>query len=400
MKTKKLITFVSAMALSMGIFAQSDSLALQQNSADKMLASESKLTIGGYAQIDYNQGFDNVTRSNGLLDVHRMVMLFGYRFNERTQFITELEFEHVSELYVEQAFLQYKINSYVNFKGGLILIPMGLINEYHEPPTYNGVERPLVDNYISPTTWREIGAGFTGTIATAGVKYQVYVVNGFNSYNGAGKLNGKNGLRGGRQKGAESFVSSPNLSGRVDYFGIKNLQLGASVYFGNTQSTLYNGIDKNDDVALAKADSSIVGISMYGLDARYNWGKLQVKGQYYYNFLTNTEQYNAFTKNSGVDNDLGSALRGWYLEAAYGINLSKKNAQELVPFARLEYYNTQQQVSGTTVQNDAYKNNIITAGLGWKMTENTVIKADVQFIKSGVATEYNKTFNAGIGVMF
>ncbi len=400
MKTKKLITFVSAMALSMGIFAQSDSLALQQNSADKMLASESKLTIGGYAQIDYNQGFDNVTRSNGLLDVHRMVMLFGYRFNERTQFITELEFEHVSELYVEQAFLQYKINSYVNFKGGLMLIPMGLINEYHEPPTYNGVERPLVDNYISPTTWREIGAGFTGTIATAGVKYQVYVVNGFNSYNGAGKLNGKNGLRGGRQKGAESYVSSPNLSGRVDYFGIKNLQLGASVYFGNTQSTLYNGIDKNDDVALAKADSSIVGISMYGLDARYNWGKLQVKGQYYYNFLTNTEQYNAFTKNSGVDNDLGSALRGWYLEVAYGINLSKKNAQELVPFARLEYYNTQQQVSGTTVQNDAYKNNIITAGLGWKMTENTVLKADVQFIKSGVATEYNKTFNAGIGVMF
>ncbi|MBK6964386.1 MAG: hypothetical protein IPH20_10735 [Bacteroidales bacterium] len=77
---------------------------------------------------------------------------------------------------------------------------MGIVNEYHEPTTFNGVERPMVDNKISPTTWREIGFGLSGNIIEASIKYQAYVVNGFNGYNGAGTLNGKNGLRNGRQK--------------------------------------------------------------------------------------------------------------------------------------------------------------------------------------------------------
>lgn len=397
---KKLLFIGIFAALASVTNAQTDSLNAQQNSADKLLSSKSKLTIGGYAQIDYNQSFDNVNRYNGTLDVHRMVMLLGYRFNERTQFITELEYEHVSELYVEQAFLQYKINSYLNFKGGLMLIPMGIINEYHEPNTFNGVERPHVDNYISPTTWREVGAGFNGTLPTWGLKYQLYVVNGFNSYNTAGKLGGAKGLRDGRQKGAESFVSSPNYTARIDYFGLKNLQLGASYYFGDTQSKLYNGIDKNDPAALAKADSSVVGVSMLGLDARYKIAGLQLKAQYYYSQLSNTSAYNAFTKKSGKENDLGSALSGWYVEAAYGIKLGKKKSQELVPFVRLENYNTHQSVSGNTVKNDAYNNDVITSGLGWKITDNAVIKADIQLVKSKAADEYSKAFNAGIGVMF
>lgn len=398
MKKLFLISTLATLMLSSNANAQTDSL--QQNSADKLLSSNSKLSIGGYAQIDYNQSFDNATRYNGTLDVHRMVMLLGYRFNERTQFVTELEFEHVSELYVEQAFLQYKINSLLNFKGGLMLIPMGLTNEYHEPNTFNGVERPLVDNYIAPTTWREVGAGFNGTLPTLGLKYQAYVVNGFSSYNGSAKIGGKSALRGGRQKGAESFASSPNLSARIDYFGLRNLQLGASAYYGNTQSSLYHGIEKNDEAALAKADSSVVGVSMIGLDARYKLGNLQLKGQYYYSELSNTSAYNAFTQKSGKDNDLGSALSGWYVEAAYGIRLSKNKEQELVPFVRLENYNTHQSVSGDAVKNDAYNNDIITSGLGWKITSNAVIKVDIQLIKSGVADEYSKAFNAGIGVMF
>lgn len=98
-----------------------------------------RVTIGAYGQIDYNQPFNDTTRSNGNLDVHRMVLFMGYQFNDKVQFATEIEFEHVSEVFVEQAFLNYKINDKINFRGGLMLIPMGIINEYHEPTTYNGV---------------------------------------------------------------------------------------------------------------------------------------------------------------------------------------------------------------------------------------------------------------------
>ncbi len=99
-----------------------------QNLADKLLSSDNKLTIGGYGEVHYHQPLSSEVRQNGELDVHRMVMLFGYQFSDRTQFVTELEFEHVSEVYVEQAFLQHKINKSINFRGGLLLIPMGIVN--------------------------------------------------------------------------------------------------------------------------------------------------------------------------------------------------------------------------------------------------------------------------------
>ena len=124
----KTLAAVAALLLGTnGIFAQ--------NTSEVLMNSDQKLTIGGYAQIDYNQKFSSDTRSNGNLDVHRMVLMFGYRFNPKTQFIAEVEYEHVEEVYVEQAFLNYQINDWLNFRGGLMLIPMGIINEYHEPTT-------------------------------------------------------------------------------------------------------------------------------------------------------------------------------------------------------------------------------------------------------------------------
>ena len=209
------------------------------NAATKMMSSDKKLTIGGYGQIDFNQPINNDNISNGKLDVHRMVLLFGYRFNDRLSFVSEIEFEHVKEVYVEQAFLDYSINSYVNIRGGLMLVPMGIINEFHEPTTFNGVERPLIDKYINPTTWREIGFGITGTIPELSMKYQAYVMNGFSSYTDGAKLSGKYGMRKGRQKGAESFIRTPVFAGRIDYFGILGLNLGFSTYIGKTQSSLF-----------------------------------------------------------------------------------------------------------------------------------------------------------------
>src|SRR5690606_16916226 len=95
-------------------------------------------------------------------------------------------------------------------------------------------------------------------------------MNGFNGFDGSAHIGGASGLRSGRQKGADSYVSSPNFSGKLEYFGIRGLNVGLAGYFGKTQSTLYNGIDKNDDAAIARADSSVVGISMLGVDARYS----------------------------------------------------------------------------------------------------------------------------------
>lgn len=400
----KRILFFSALLLS-AMFLNAQTLeqekATYQNLADQLLSSKSKLTIGGYGEVHYHQPLNSDVRQNGELDVHRMVMLFGYQFSERTQFVTELEFEHVSEVYVEQAFLQHKINKSINFRGGLLLIPMGIVNEYHEPTTFNGVERPLVDNKIAPTTWREIGFGLAGNIQPASLKYQAYVVNGFNGYDGTAKLNGKSGLRSGRQKGASSYISSPNFTGKVEYYGIRGLNIGLSGYFGDTQSKLYNGIAKDNDAALAKADSSVVGISMIGLDARYNLKGLQLRGQLYSVSLSNTNEYNRFTgKNKTTPNDLGSRMSGYYVEAGYNVfRHFEKVKTELVPFVRLEGYDTHADVESNITRNQSYKNSVVTAGLTLKLAQGAVLKTDMQWVKpDGGST--TKVFSAGLGVMF
>jgi hypothetical protein len=357
---------------------------------------DKKVSIGGYGQIDFNKPFIPNQNSNSKLDIHRMVLLFGYEYNKRLSFLTEIEFEHVTEVYVEQAYLNYAFSPSLNFRAGLLLIPMGIINEYHEPSSFNGVERPLLDTRIIPSTWREIGMGLTGQVTAASLTYQLYLVNGFASYDGSAKLKGVDALRGGRQKGAESFMSSPNLSAKISYHGILGLELGLSGYFGKTQSSLYNGIDFTNKDLVQKADSSVVGVSMMAFDYRYRLGNFRSRGQVVYSNLSNTDAYNKFTGR-----DLGSALFGYYAEVSYVIPFNMQDQQhEVEPFVRWEHYNTHFDVAGDLTANDSYSYNGIGVGVGYRFHENAVFKIDYILYRNGTDTLNSGVFNMGVGVNF
>jgi hypothetical protein len=311
------------------------------------------------------------------------VLLFGYKFNDKVSFLTEIEVEHVEEIYVEQAYVQYKLSDKVNFLAGLMLVPMGIINEYHEPTTFYGVERPNVDKYIVPTTWRELGIGVSGNIDNASLKYQAYIFNGLLSYkDGQGLLTGSSGLRNGRQKGAESVINSPNFSAKLDYYGIKGLRVGFAGYFGKTET---------DDSSL---EYSTVGVSMLGLDARYTLKNLELRGAYFHTSLADTEEYNLFTGQN-----VGSKMYGVYGVVAYNFNLGE--VQKLTPFLRYEKYNTQAQVEGDIIANKAYDRNDITFGLDYTIANGVAFKADYQFFGNEVENSIDKKqFNAGVAVWF
>ncbi|MFC5195515.1 hypothetical protein ACFPH8_09265 [Bizionia hallyeonensis] len=361
----------------------------QQNSAQRILSGNVSygVTVGGYGEVTYNQPDGD----NGELDVQRLVLLFGYKFSDKVQFVTEVELEHVEEVFVEQAFLQYSIADNVNLRGGLMLVPMGIVNEYHEPTTFNGVERPSMDKSIVPTTWREIGVGVSGRFNDISLGYQAYIFNGFKSVNSdgdgvitSGKLGGSNGIRGGRQKGIQSTVNSPNFSAKLDYYGLPGLRLGLSGYFGKTQAP--------DDVDML--DGATVGMSMVGFDARYAKKRFAARGQFIYANLTDTEAYNVATGS-----DLGSALQGWYLEAAFNL-LPQTKKQQLYAFTRYEDYDTQASVSGDLVRNDAYNRDEWTFGLSYKLTPGAVVKADYQIKNNASEFETPNQLNVGIGVWF
>jgi len=390
MKTIKQINlFLAAILLTFTAFGQSvqDSLnmksTVQQNIAERILSGNinTGVTVGGYGEITYNQP----EGANGELDVQRLVLLFGYKFNDKTQFITEVEFEHVSEVFVEQAFLNYSISDNLNFRGGLMLVPMGIVNEYHEPTTFNGVERPSIDGSVVPTTWREIGVGVSGKFDNASLRYQAYIFNGFASVNGTKVLGGKNGLRNGRQKGIKSTINKPNLSAKIDHYGIPGLRLGLSGYFGRTQA--------EDDVK--DLDGVDVGIAMIGMDARYNFNRFSARGQFINAKISDTEAYN--TLNNA---DLGSGLQGWYLEAAYNL-LSQEKEQQLYAFARYEDFDTHASVEGSLADNLAFDRNEWTLGLSYKLAPGAVVKADYQIKGNAIAnTDKKNQINIGLGVTF
>lgn len=389
---RRILTVLFLLA-SVGLWAQEDQL--EMNSADRLMNKrDQKLIIGGYGQIDYNQPLIKDQSNNGNLDVHRLVLLFGYNFTDKLQLFTEIELEHVTEVYVEQAFLNYKFNKYFQVKGGLMLIPMGIVNELHEPTVYYGVERPLLDKKIVPSTWREIGLGVHGNIQEISLKYQVYMVNGFLGYNDQAKFRGSDGFRKGRQKGAESISSSPNLSAKIDYYGIPRLKIGVATYLGKSQSNLFDGLPDNDPQLLQQADSSIVDIAMFGVDATYRIEGIQVRGQLIFVNNGNVDQYNDF---GGAD--LGKQMFGYYAEAGYNVFKTTKFKSELIPFVRYEFINTHHETIGFE-PNKNFETQLITSGLNWKINSGVVLKVDYQWIKTATQSEYDHAFNAGIGFVF
>ncbi len=361
----------------------------QINAAQRLLSGNyaSAVTVGAYGEVLYNQP----EGANGELDVQRLVLLFGYNFNDKVQFVTEVEVEHVQEIFVEQAFINYNVANNVNLRGGLMLIPMGIINEFHEPTTFNGTERPGVDNVIVPTTWREIGVGVTGRINSISLGYQAYIFNGFKSAESDGEggvnglLKGSNGLRGGRQKGIQSIISSPTLSIKFDFYGIRGLRLGLATYLGKTQA--------DDDVK--QLEGAIIGTSMLGLDARYAYKRFMARGEFINGWLSDTEAYNNLTGQ-----DLGSALQGWYLEGAFNL-LPHGRKQKLFAFARYESYDTHAKTDGTLVRNDAYNRSDITTGLTYHIVPGVVVKGDYQFKDNALeGSDVPNQLNFGIGVWF
>lgn len=360
----------------------------QLNAAQRILSGNygKSVTVGAYGETTYNQP----EAANGELDVQRLVLLFGYRFNDKTQFVTELELEHVEEVFVEQAFVNYAVGDNVSLRGGLMLVPMGIINEYHEPTTFNGVERPGVDNAIVPTTWREIGVGVTGRLSDASIGYQAYIFNGFKSTinsNGefTGFLKGSDGLRGGRQKAIKSTIDSPTFSTKLEYYGLPGLRLGLSGYFGKTQAA-----DDIEDV-----EGANIGVSMVGLDARYAIGRFTARGQFIYATLSDTSDYNDLTGR-----DLGSAMMGYYAEAAFNL-LPQEKEQRLFAFTRYENYNTHVDTEGDLIRNEAYNRTDITSGLSYHIAPGVVIKGDYQFRTNEAAnSDVSDRLNLGIGVWF
>jgi len=348
-----------------------------------------RTTIGGYGEVHYTN--PSGPDSPGQVDVKRFVLFFGHSFNDRIGFRSELEVEDTKveggeeggEVALEQAYLDYRFSQAATLRAGLILPPIGIINETHEPPTFNGVSRPSFDDVVIPTTWRDIGLGMVGTLpGSSGLSYRVYLVNGLL----ASGFSADEGIRGGRQEGKEASFANPSLTGRLEWARL-GLKLGGSFWYGGSA---------NQDPALGtgRFDNAV---ALLEADARYDVGPFMFRG-----VVANISIADADRIDAAFGSQIGSRIAGGYLEGGYNVlsAVAPASAQQLNAFVRYEHYDTQADVPTGVTDDESLARRITTLGLSYKPLYNVVFKGDYQLLRNKAGVGESELLSLGVGYQF
>jgi len=314
---------------------------------------EKTVSIGGYGEMIYNNfatNKDDGTKADtDNIDFKRAIIYFGYKYSDWMVLNTEIEMEHVDEIYLEFAYVDFLLSNHFNIRAGLILIPMGIYGEYHEPTTYASTNRPLTETYIMPSTWRENGIGIFGSFGQ--LSYKAYLVNGFKGDN----FGGPNGLRKGRQKGKEAEVV--NFSGvfNLTYDITSAIQVGTSAYYGQAETGTPLGTRANTFITEAHIIAKHKGFSF---NALYSYANIADAGKV---SLITTEA-------------VGTDMDGFYLELSYDVFRFLNGSQQFLIFGRYENVDTQRTMPAGFASNGESKRRIISTGFAYKPTIQTVAK--------------------------
>lgn len=331
------------------------------------------ISIGGYGEMNYRAFVDDAQGKSNQGDLLRLVTYVGYKFNDNILFNSEIELEHGNteamggvsgedsgEVAVEFAYMDFLLEKEFNVRAGSVLIPMGFINEIHEPTYFYGVLRPDVERYIIPSTWNEMGAGFFGQADAAGkLEYRTYLVNGLR----ASRFE-DSGIREGRQAGNRALFEDVAWTARLDYSpeAISGLMVGSSLWVGNSgQNEDFDGSTPNVRTIIGEAHAQY----------RYRQLSLRALGAW-------TGIDDAATVSTANGETIADRQNGWYVEAGYDVlpYFVRGTRQSVEPFFRYEQLDTQASVPGGFTRNDSLDKQIYTVGFSYKPVDKVVIKAD------------------------
>ncbi len=366
--------------------------------AAKVYRVRQGVSIGGYGEILY-ENFAR-EREDGIpsgkvdqLDQLRAIVYLGYKFNDRLLFNSETEFEHGStgaggSVSVEFAYVDYRLTETFGARAGLLLVPMGLVNELHEPLMFLPTERSLTETRLLPSTWRESGIGVYGE--NEAWSYRVYLINSFDGVGGGSskaKGFGDSGLRGGRQKGSKALAENFAAVARLDYVGTPGLTVGGSVYRG--------GGGQGRD---AGGSTLTLMTTIWEAHLRFVRSGWDVQALYAGASLDEVEKLNELKGITG-DASPGTSLSGWYAQVGYDLLWNSRSEHQLLPYVRYEAVNTQKEVPAGYAVDPSNDLDVLALGVAWKPIANVVLKADYQIHGNAASTGVNQ-FNVALGYLF
>jgi len=358
--------------------------------AAKVYSIARGISIGGYVEGHY--AFRNLgdNSSDNEVNLDREVLYLGYKFNDWIAWNSEIEFENASTeangaVTVEFSALDFLIRPEFNARVGVLLLPMGILNELHEPPFYYSTFKPQVETSIIPTTWSDYGAGFFGRIGET-LSYRVYVVGGLDAQGFD-----SSGIREGRQGASEALANDLAFVGRLEWEPLAGLVVGGSYYNGNS------GQGQRIDVAGTESSMPKVPISIFELHSIYRWQGLTAHALYAESHIGNAGELSTLFSDAGHEQPVISRrLLGGYVEVAYDV-LPLLSALE--PFFRWEYCDTQNAVTAGFAADRRFKQRIYVPGIQFKPIPNVVLKLDYRNVDD-FAGKAGDQVDFGFGLVF
>jgi hypothetical protein len=352
------------------------------------LAERPKLDWSGYGELGYLRPAHDEAATTA--DLGRFVFGASYRFDDRTTFASELEVEHAvssaedpGEVEIEQAYIEHRYGDRLFARYGLFLMPVGLLNENHEPTRYYGVFRNLVETAIIPTTWREGGVAFQRTTDN-GLRWDAGVTTGFKLANwDPTSTEGLEAPLGSiHQELALASAGDLSVFGAVNYTGIPGLRVGGSVFTGDSAQGQV-GFDDNR-------------IALWEGHARWTPGNWEISALAAQGRISNTRTVNlGLVGNPAL---VPEEFYGRYIEAAYRAGLPRGTT--LAPFARYEQVNTASRYAfiGTGLTPASLETETaLTAGVNFYIASGVVFKADYVNFRRDDASD---RFDIGLGYQF
>ncbi len=289
--------------------------------------------LGGYGELHYNAG------DKDEIDFHRFVLFIGHDFSDKLRLESEFELEHAlagegknGEVELEQAFIEYDYTEGHRARAGVFLLPVGILNETHEPPTFFGVERNPVETNIIPTTWWEGGVGGSGDIGS-GFSYDVAVHSGL-----ATPTSGSNAfkVRNGREKVSEAKATDGAVTGRLKWTGMPGVELAVSGQYQDDITQNVQGLGTSATLIEAHADIRrgpwglrvlgarwdlddgpvFTGPGAFGRDVQYGW---YVEPSF--RFDAGPVKVGLFTRYSEFDNEAGTSTDSTFGQFDLGANI-------------------------------------------------------------------------------
>ena len=340
--------------------------------------NDAQTVISGYGQASFQR---NNQYQNNHVNLDRVVLFVGHQFNQKIALFTELEVEDakveggdlLGTVGMEQAYLKFSLNPRQYFVAGLFLPRIGIINENHLPINFNGVERPLVEQFIIPSTWREIGVGFYSQMSTLPISYSIALVNGLD----AGSFSHGTGFQGGRGEGQMASANNIAVTAAVNAY-VQDFRFQISGYAGGTVPLTKYQADSLRSISGLFAAPVYLGEA----DVQYNKGGFSAKALGVYVAYPEADEINRLYANNSPE-----SMYGAYAEVAYDIfhGFSKPafDDKSLIAFARYERLNMNATIPDNGITDGTLDQSHVVLGFNYLPMHNVTIKADVRLTHTG-----------------